>query len=288
MIYSLLHRFIFLLLLNYSFDNVTRLIRIITIMHTHHVGSHATFRRAVKRSYQQILFGSKPQLGYRYSSGSGSLGFLSVFISKSADGFRLTCWSIFAFEPIIIIILLAYFTIIFYFHCPQTEVSKTAISAAAAGIAGLCFVGYCIYFDRKRRSDPHFKSNLRKKRLMAKEHELAARAAKSAFPDFTDQQAVQRFFLQEVQMGESYLEQGDAARGVEHLANAVVVCGQPTELLNVLQRTLPDPVFDMLIKKLPELGKNLMRRQPPPQQPQQPPSSFGGPVISELDVSDVE
>nr|BAH71090.1 ACYPI001160 [Acyrthosiphon pisum] len=136
-----------------------------------------------------------------------------------------------------------------------TEVSKTAISAAAAGIAGLCFVGYCFYFDRKRRSDPNFKSNLRKKRLLAKEHELAARAAKSAFPDFTDQQAVQRFFLQEVQMGESYLEQGDAARGVEHLANAVVVCGQPTELLNVLQRTLPDPVFDMLIKKLPGIGQ---------------------------------
>jgi len=177
---------------------------------------------------------------------------------------------------------------ILFLLCPQTEVSKTAISAAAAGIAGLCFVGYCIYFDRKRRSDPHFKSNLRKKRLLAKEHELAARAAKSAFPDFTDQQAVQRFFLQEVQMGESYLEQGDAVRGVEHLANAVVVCGQPTELLNVLQRTLPDPVFEMLIKKLPELGKNLMRRQPPQQQPKQPSSSFGGPVISELDVSDVE
>lgn len=180
--------------------------------------------------------------------------------------------------------------IIILILCPQTEVSKTAISAAAAGIAGLCFVGYCFYFDRKRRSDPHFKSNLRKKRLMAKEHELQARAAKSAFPDFTDQQAVQRFFLQEVQMGETYLEHGDAVRGVEHLANAVVVCGQPTELLNVLQRTLPDPVFEMLIKKLPELGKNLMRRQPTPQQSQTSasPATFGGPVISELDVSDVE
>lgn len=67
----------FLLLLYYFFDNVTRLIRIITIIHTPHIGSHATFRRAVKRSYQQIRFGSKPQLGYRYSSklGLGVLGF---------------------------------------------------------------------------------------------------------------------------------------------------------------------------------------------------------------------
>lgn len=166
----------------------------------------------------------------------------------------------------------------------QTEVSKTAISAAAAGIAGLCFVGYCFYFDRKRRSDPNFKSNLRKKRLMAKEKEQAARAAKSTFPDFTDQQAVQRFFLQEVQMGESYLEQGDVEKGVEHLANAVVVCGQPTELLNVLQRTLPERVFELLIKKLPELGKNLMKKQ----QPSNLMGDADGPVIKELDVSDVE
>ena len=37
--------------------------------------------------------------------------------------------------------------------------SKTA-SVLAAG-AGLCFVGYCIYFDHKRRSDPLFKQKLR-------------------------------------------------------------------------------------------------------------------------------
>lgn len=84
-------------------------------------------------------------------------------------------------------------------------------------------------------------------------------------------------------MGESYLEQGDVERGVEHLANAVVVCGQPTELLNVLQRTLPERVFELLVKRLPELGKNLMRR------PQPTAGSGGdGPVIKELDVSDVE
>jgi len=42
-----------------------------------------------------------------------------------------------------------------------------------------------------------------------------------------------------------------------------------------------NPVFEMLINKLPELGKNLMRRQP-----KQPSSSFGCPVISKLDVFD--
>ena len=36
----------------------------------------------------------------------------------------------------------------------------TSLGVAAAG-AGLCFIGYCIYFDRKRRSDPNFKQKLR-------------------------------------------------------------------------------------------------------------------------------
>jgi hypothetical protein len=39
--------------------------------------------------------------------------------------------------------------------------------------------------------------------------------------------------LQEIQKGELLISTGDVERGVEHLANAVVVCGQPTQLLQV-------------------------------------------------------
>ena len=60
--------------------------------------------------------------------------------------------------------------------------------------------------------------------------------------DFTDQEAVQRFFLQEVQLGEELLAQGDIETGVEHLGLAVAVCGQPHSLLGVLQQTLPPQV----------------------------------------------
>jgi len=34
-------------------------------------------------------------------------------------------------------------------------------------------------------------------------------------------------------MGESLISSGDIERGVEHLANAVIVCGDPTQLLSV-------------------------------------------------------
>jgi len=46
----------------------------------------------------------------------------------------------------------------------MTMVSKAAIGIAA-GICGTLFIGYCIYFDRKRRSDPDFKKILRESEL---------------------------------------------------------------------------------------------------------------------------
>lgn len=45
-----------------------------------------------------------------------------------------------------------------------------------------------------------------------------------------------RFFLQEIQAGEALISSGDIEQGVTHLANAVVVCGQPTQLLQVSSR----------------------------------------------------
>lgn len=46
------------------------------------------------------------------------------------------------------------------------------------------------------------------------------------------------------------LGQGDVNNGILHLANAVEVCGQPQQLLNVLSTTLPPAVFELLIQRL--------------------------------------
>jgi mitochondrial import receptor subunit TOM20 len=39
-------------------------------------------------------------------------------------------------------------------------INKNIVAVVAGGV-GLCFLGYCIYFDKKRRSDPDFKRKLR-------------------------------------------------------------------------------------------------------------------------------
>uniref|UniRef100_A0AAZ3QGJ8 Mitochondrial import receptor subunit TOM20 homolog n=1 Tax=Oncorhynchus tshawytscha TaxID=74940 RepID=A0AAZ3QGJ8_ONCTS len=126
-------------------------------------------------------------------------------------------------------------------------------STIAAGVCGALFVGYCIYFDRKRRSDPNFKNRLRERRR----NQAAAKQGTglSKLPDLKDAEAVQKFFLEEIQLGEELLAQGDYENGVEHLTNAIAVCGQPQQLLQVLQQTLPPPVFQMLLTKLPTISQ---------------------------------
>ncbi len=56
-------------------------------------------------------------------------------------------------------------------------------------------------------------------------------------------------------MGEELLAQGEIESGVEHLSNAVAVCGQPQQLLQVLQQTLPPQVFRLLLERLPIVGQ---------------------------------
>lgn len=47
------------------------------------------------------------------------------------------------------------------------EINKTTIGIAA-GVAGTLFLGYCIYFDKKRRSDPDYKKKVRESKLTLK------------------------------------------------------------------------------------------------------------------------
>lgn len=42
------------------------------------------------------------------------------------------------------------------------DISRTTLGIAA-GIAGTIFLSYCIYFDKKRRSDPEYKKKVRER-----------------------------------------------------------------------------------------------------------------------------
>ncbi len=79
----------------------------------------------------------------------------------------------------------------------------------------------------------------------------------SKYPDLTDETAIQSFFMSEIALGEQLMGLGDIENGIEHLANAVAVTAHKENLLNVLRSTLPDPIFRLLIEKLPEVSQKI-------------------------------
>lgn len=89
-----------------------------------------------------------------------------------------------------------------------------------------------------------YKQKVRERRQKAK------RAKRNIIPpDTRDSDAVQKFFLQEVQLGETLLQLGEVEAAVEHLAAAVAICEQPQQLMEILQKTLPPPVCASFFKE---------------------------------------
>ncbi|KAJ6648045.1 Mitochondrial import receptor subunit TOM20 like, partial [Pseudolycoriella hygida] len=59
----------------------------------------------------------------------------------------------------------------------------------AAGVAGTLFLGYCIYFDKKRRSDPDYKKKIRERRR--RQRKIGSSGSRNEIPNLRDQEAVQ-------------------------------------------------------------------------------------------------
>lgn len=133
--------------------------------------------------------------------------------------------------------------------------SKNALGVAA-GVFGTLFVGYCLYFDKQRRKDPDFKRKLKERRKSNKSK--CQKNTRTKFPDMANHEAIQAFFLQQVQLGEELLGQGDVDGGIEHLCNAVTICGQPNQILEILQQTLPPNLFQTLLQRLPNSSQRVM------------------------------
>lgn len=72
-----------------------------------------------------------------------------------------------------------------------------------------------------------------------------------------DEVAVQQFFMKEIALGEQLMGLGDIENGIEHLANAVAVTAHKENLLNVLRTTLPDPIFRLLVERLPAVTQKI-------------------------------
>ncbi|KAJ6658044.1 hypothetical protein lerEdw1_001703 [Lerista edwardsae] len=123
---------------------------------------------------------------------------------------------------------------------------RTALLWLLAAAGGLAFLAL-LFLDWKRRSAPDFAQRLREKRK--KEHEKTE-DHDTKFLELKDSAGVQEYFLRELQLGERCLERGHHKKSIEHLTNAIAVCTEPSQLMEVYEQTLPPQVFEMLARRI--------------------------------------
>ncbi|ALC46520.1 maker200 [Drosophila busckii] len=140
---------------------------------------------------------------------------------------------------------------------PGTLLSPAKLGIAV-GLAGAAFLGYCVYFDNKRRSHPEFR-----KQLIERRRRRNNKSAESPddVPILSDQKSIAQYFMQEIKKGELLLSQGDLEGSAEHFMNAITVCNAPGKLLSMLQTSLPVQAFDLLLNKLNKLNSYHMQTQ---------------------------
>lgn len=113
-----------------------------------------------------------------------------------------------------------------------TEIRTGAIIAATAGALATGFLAYAVYFDHRRRTDAEFRKALKRdnkrQAKVAKEEEnakkegdikrikqLLEKANAEGFPDPSNPEEVEKYFMDEVADGERMCQDGEALRDGE-------------------------------------------------------------------------
>lgn len=91
-----------------------------------------------------------------------------------------------------------------------------------------------------------------------KQKVLSRKKRATVFPTSRNIADLEQFFTREIKFGDEALAEGDVEDGVEHFALAVSICGEPNNLLGVLQKTLEPHVFQLLLEKIPLAGIRMM------------------------------
>ncbi|RHZ76497.1 hypothetical protein Glove_197g44 [Diversispora epigaea] len=145
------------------------------------------------------------------------------------------------------------------------ELKKTIlIGLSTVGVVG---VGYAIYWDYMRRTNPEFRKKLKEsKKRAAKQKKAAEKDAKVKAAGFVrkaveevsneslpvDVTAKEKYFMEQVAKGETLLSGGDDCFLEASLCfyKALKVYPNPVELIMIYQKTIPESVFNLVYEMM--------------------------------------
>ncbi|KIK67618.1 hypothetical protein GYMLUDRAFT_215760 [Collybiopsis luxurians FD-317 M1] len=147
--------------------------------------------------------------------------------------------------------------------------SRTTSVLTVAGITALGLVAYAVYFDYKRRNDVNFRKKLKKDKKRVDKSIASSKASMSPDPGaITDDELrealeqvkaeqvpvapdqKENYFMTQVASGEQLSLQGPMFHLPAALAfyRALRVYPSPVELMMIYQKTVPEPIFKLVIQ----------------------------------------
>ena len=119
---------------------------------------------------------------------------------------------------------------------------------------GVGFLAYCLYFDHQRRNASDYREKVRARRERQRK---ALEEEDIELPPENDKEAIERFFVKEIEKGEELMQAGEVDRAVKHLSYAIVFCPQPQNLLKYMREVLPTTAYNKLIENLSVANKRV-------------------------------
>ncbi|GAW00816.1 MAS20-domain-containing protein [Lentinula edodes] len=147
--------------------------------------------------------------------------------------------------------------------------SRTTSVLTIAGIAVLSIAAYAVYFDYKRRNDVEFRRKLKKEKKRVDKYIASSKASLPSSPDAVGvdelREALEQvkaeqvpispeqkeaYFMTQVASGEQLSLQGPMFSLPAALAfyRALRVYPSPVELMVIYQKTVPEPIFKLVIE----------------------------------------
>ncbi|KAF2228449.1 mitochondrial import receptor subunit tom-20 [Viridothelium virens] len=149
---------------------------------------------------------------------------------------------------------------------PSSSVRTSTIIAASVGLIATGLLGYALYFDHRRRTDPEFRKTLkRESRKMAKaakeDEEKAKTAQKQRVREVVDEaneegfpkdaEETEAYFMSELAKGEGLAaDSSDPIEAALCFYKALKVYPQPRELISIYDKTVPKPILDLLAEMI--------------------------------------
>ncbi|KAG8224275.1 hypothetical protein J437_LFUL005081 [Ladona fulva] len=129
-------------------------------------------------------------------------------------------------------------------HNTMTVFTMKTLGVAAAFCSTVA-LAYVVYEKQKR----HLNEKIEKE-----SQEPSNKYGSLGIPDFKDKFSIQKYFIEEIQLGEELLNEGKDQEAVTHFIKAIVVCTQRDKFLPVIKNKISKQAYVMLLEGLAEVN----------------------------------